>query len=137
MLLQEKFILQSQDHNMMTVLEIINELKAFTNLSPSKKISYVSMGLVVLFGFLVVYFYKKHEKEFILLKEELVKKDLLYIKEQAKSDSLKVVIYNMKVEHINKDYLRVDSMLRESEKIRKSINPVIKKINSKINEINS
>ena len=121
----------------MTILEIINELKAFINLSPSKKISYISMGLVILFGFLVVYFYKKHEKEFIILKQEVVKKDSLYIKEQGITDSLKIVIYNIKVEYINRDYLRADSMLKESQKTIKSINPVIKKVNSKINEINS
>jgi uncharacterized protein YdcH (DUF465 family) len=117
-----------------TIFDVIGK---FADQPTNKQLIYL-MGLL-LFGFisLTLYFYNKHEAEFKRLKEENNSLDNQITSLKLTQDSLYRVIYDIKVEELNKDLRTADSLLRESERIKKSMSPVIKQLNNKIDEINN
>lgn len=116
---------------------IFDAIGKFADQPTNKQLIYL-MGLL-LFAFisLTLYFYNKHEVEFKRLKEENNSLDNQITSLKLTQDSLYRVIYDIKVEELNKDLRTADSLLRESERIKKSMSPVIKQLNNKIDEIDN
>jgi hypothetical protein len=116
---------------------IFDAIGKFADQPTNKQLIYL-MGLL-LFAFisLTLYFYNKHEVEFKRLREDNYSLQNQITTLKTKEDSLYRVIYDIKVDELNKDLRIADSLLRESEKIKKSMSPVIKQINNKIDEIDN
>lgn len=123
------------------ITTIFTEIKEFVNLESNKQILYVFLLLLVIFGSLVVFFYKKAEKlelKYMTKLQEIEK--TIYIRDKQ-IDSLKTFIFDLKVQYLNKELNRSDSILQKelakNEKALSAINPIIKKTKSKLNEINN
>ena len=116
---------------------IFDAIGKFADQPTNKQLIYL-MGLL-LFAFisLTLYFYNKHEAEFKRLREDNYSLQNQITALKTKEDSLYRVIYDIKVDELNKDLRTADSLLKESEKIKKSMSPVIKQINNKIDEIDN
>lgn len=123
------------------ITTIFTEIKEFVNLESNKQVLYVFLLLLVIFGSLVVFFYKKAEKlelKYMTKLQEIEK--TIYIRDKQ-IDSLKTFIFDLKVQYLNKELNRSDSILQKelakNEKALSAINPIIKKTKSKLNEINN
>lgn len=116
---------------------IFDAIGKFADQPTNKQLIYL-MGLL-LFAFisLTLYFYNKHEVEFKRLREDNYSLQNQITALKTTEDSLYRVIYDIKVDELNKDLRIADSLLKESEKIKKSMSPVIKQINNKIDEIDN
>lgn len=134
--------LYQQAYNMFNwITTIFTEIKEFVNLESNKQVLYVFLLLLVIFGSLVVFFYKKAEKlelKYMTKLQEIEK--TIYIRDKQ-IDSLKTFIFDLKVQYLNKELNRSDSILQKelakNEKALSAINPIIKKTKSKLNEINN
>lgn len=116
---------------------IFDKLKDFSSWTPEQRSNFISISLIVGFICTTVYFYRKHESDFKYLKEELKNKNIIIESNKIEKDSLLYVIYEIKLLTLQKELDKSDSLLKESSKIRKSLNPVINEINTKINEVNN
>lgn len=116
---------------------ILDAIGRFADQPTNKQLIYL-MGLL-LSGFiaLTLFFYNKHEGEFKRLRTENATLETTIIYLKSTEDSLYKVIYDIKLEELNKDLRRSDSLLKESQKLKSSMNPVIKKLNKKIDEIDN
>ena len=116
---------------------IFDKLKDFSSWTAEQRNSFISITLIVGFILTTVYFYQKHERDFKELKKELNSKNIIIEANKVEKDSLLIVIYEIKLLTLQKELDKSDSLLKESSKIRKSLNPVINEINTKINEVNN
>lgn len=90
------------------------------------------VSIIIIAVWLTVYFYKQNEKAHIQIRKDLEKSEEIIQDLITEKDSLYRVIYDIKLQHLAKDLDRSDSLLRESEKIKQSLTPIIKEINKKI-----
>lgn len=123
------------------ITTIFTELKEFVNLESTKQLLYILLLLIIVSGALVVHFYKKAdrvENKYLIKLHEI---EQLVLKRDRDIDSLKAFIFDLKVQYLNKELNRSDSILQKeiekNEKALNSINPIIKKTKSKLNEINN
>jgi len=116
---------------------IFDKLKDFSSWTAEQRNSFISITLIVGFILTTVYFYQKHERDFKELKKELNSKNIIIEANKVEKDSLLIVIYEIKLLTLQKELDKSDSLLKESSKIRKSLNPIINDINTKINEVNN
>lgn len=118
---------------MLTYIKLIlNSLSKFVNLPDNKKIIYLMSSIIIIAVWLTVFFYKKNERAHIQIRSELERSEQavqILVKEK---DSLYKIIYNIKLDNLKEKLDRSDSLLRESEKIKNSLSPIIKRINKKI-----
>lgn len=111
---------------------ILLALSKFVNLPAVKQIIYLMVSIIIIAVWLTVYFYKQNEKAHIQIRKDLEKSEEIIQDLITEKDSLYRVIYDIKLQHLAKDLDRSDSLLRESEKIKQSLTPIIKEINKKI-----
>lgn len=116
---------------------IFDKLKDFSSWTAEQRNNFISITLIVGSILTTVYFYQKHERDFKELKKELNSKNIIIEANKVEKDSLLIVIYEIKLLTLQKELDKSDSLLKESSKIRKSLNPVINDINTKINEVNN
>lgn len=116
---------------------IFDAIGKFADQPTNKQLIYL-MGLL-LFGFisLTLYFYNKHEAEFRRIKEENIFLEAKITEAKNTEDSLYKVIYEIRVEELNRDLNRADSLLKESQRLKQSMNPALTKLNKKIDEIDN
>lgn len=123
------------------VTTIFTELKEFVNLESTKQILYILLLLIVVSGVLVVHFYKKAEKIEVKYLARLQEIENMILIRDKQIDSLKTFIFDLKVQYLNKELNRSDSILQReisrNEKTLNSIKPIIKETKSKLNEINN
>lgn len=119
---------------------ILSALSKFVNLPANKQIIYIMASTIIVAFWLTIYFYKKNEKVHIELKQKVEQNEKLIENLQrekiAIKDSLYLVIFNLRLGTLAEKLDKSDSLLRESEKLKNSISPLIKKLNKKIENNN-
>lgn len=116
---------------------IFDSIGKFADQPSNKQVIYL-MGLLLSgFVILTLYFYTKHEAEFKRLRTENTTLQIQVFQLKNTEDSLYKVIYNIKLDELNKDLRIADSLLKQSEKLKYSINPAIKNLNHKLDEIDN
>jgi len=116
---------------------ILKGVLKFVSLPANKQIIYLLFSIIMVAGSLTIYFYKKNESAHIQIRKELEKSENTILNLSKERDSLYKVIHNIQLQNLIKELDRSDSLLRESERLKNSISPIIKKLNKKIENSNN
>jgi hypothetical protein len=116
---------------------ILSSLSNFVKLPANKQLVYFMLLTIVASVAVMFKFYNQYNELTIQDKHSLNLQQQENKKLEREIDSLYNEIAIIKIANLNKELFRADSMLKESHKIQNSINPLIKKINKKINEVHN
>lgn len=121
---------------MLSFSSIKKEIKAFVNLPANKQVIYLLLVMLLVCGSVVYSTNRKIDDINVQKDKELLESRITIKQLELKLDTCNIEKYNQKIEYLNRDIARGDSLLKNSEQIRNSIKPLIKKINKKIDEVN-
>lgn len=113
----------------------INKLDEFIKLPAGKQVIYMFSLMVIIMGSITLYFYKKREGDFKKLELKNEAQVIIIERLTDKIDSLHGNIYMIKLEYLEKQLNKSDSLLAESEQLKRSMNPLLKTVNKKLNHI--
>lgn len=118
------------------IKEILVNITKFVKLPANQQIVYLMASTIVVATLISYLLYRKNENFYKATKLELDTVKYNYSLTKKENDSLKNIIYSIKLDYLNKELTRSDSLLKESHDLKNAIKPLVKKINKKLNEVN-
>ena len=123
---------------------MIENIKLFFNgilkivkLPPQQQVIFLCLLIIFSVSVASIKLYRKTESNNYSIQLERNEYKSTIKQLELKLDSVYILRQQEKEEYLKKEITRMDSLLRESEKIKTSIKPLVKNINKKINEVNN